>query len=141
MPSPSSQQQCPFPSDALRAEYALIIGLMTIIKALPLTIHWEHVKGHQDAVVPLNILTRMEQLNIRADKLATIGLEISDERRICFFIPESIVELRVNSTTITSHYATHLRKSAGSEDFFKWFNHNYTSGTPQPLTSLIGMHT
>jgi hypothetical protein len=67
----------------------------------------------------------MEQLNIRADELATIGLEISVERRICFFIPESIVELRVNSTTITSHYATHLRKSAGSEDFFKWFNHNY----------------
>jgi hypothetical protein len=113
------RKQCPFPSDALRVEYDLIIGLMTIIQALPMTIHWEHVKGLQDTVVPLSKLTRMEKLNIRVDELATIGLEISDERRICFFIPESIVELRVNSTTITSHYATHLGKSAGSEDLFK----------------------
>jgi hypothetical protein len=119
------RQQCPFPSDALRAEYDLNIGLTTIIRALPMTIHWEHVKGRQDSVVPLNKLTRVEKLNIRADELATIGLEISDTCRICFFIPESIVEIRVNSTTITSHYTMHLRKSAGSEDLFKWFNHNY----------------
>jgi hypothetical protein len=71
----------------------------------------------------------MEQLNIRADELATIGLAISAERRICFFIPESIVELRVNSTTMTSHYAMHLRKPAGSEDFFKWFRKNYQCDT------------
>jgi hypothetical protein len=45
----------------------------------------------------------MEQLSIRADELVTIGLKTSVERRICFFIPESVVELRVNLTTITSH--------------------------------------
>jgi hypothetical protein len=36
-----------------------------------------------------------------------------------------MVELRVNSTTITSHYATQLRQAAGSEDFFLWFRNNY----------------
>jgi hypothetical protein len=32
-----------------------------------------------------------------------------------------MVELRVNQTTITSHYATQLRQSAGLEVFFKWY--------------------
>jgi hypothetical protein len=38
------RQKCLFPSDALRAEYDLIIGITTIVEALPLTIHWEHVQ-------------------------------------------------------------------------------------------------
>jgi hypothetical protein len=31
----------------------------------------------------------------------------------------------VNSTTITSQYATHLHQAAGSEEFFLWFRTNY----------------
>jgi hypothetical protein len=115
----------PFPSDALRAEYDVISGLTSIIRSFGFKIHWEHVKGHQDAVVPVDQLTRMEQLNILADALATEGLDIAEPQRTCYFITPSIVELRVNHTTITSHYATHLRQAAGSEDFFKWYITNY----------------
>jgi hypothetical protein len=115
----------PFPSDAFRAEYDVIVGLTTIIQSLPFTIHWEHVKGHQDEVVPVDQLTRMEQLNILADELATHGLAISTEERLCPFIIPSIVELRVNYTTITSHYATHLQQAAGSESLFKWSTDTY----------------
>jgi hypothetical protein len=51
----------------------------------------------------------MEQLNILADELATIGLELSSPQRLCDFIPASIVELRVKSTT-SRYYTTHLRR-------------------------------
>jgi hypothetical protein len=67
----------------------------------------------------------MEQLNILSDALATQGLTRATARRLSPCLPESIVELRVQSTTITSHYATHLRKAAGSKDFFQWFRTNY----------------
>jgi hypothetical protein len=100
-----------------------------IIQSLPFNIHWEHVKGHQDDVVPADQLTRMEQLKLLADELATNGLAISTEERLCPFITPSIIELRVNDTTITSHYATHLRQAAGSEAFFKWFIDSYSWDT------------
>lgn len=54
-----------------------------------------------------------------------LGLTRSTSQCLCPFIPESIIELRIQSTTITSHYATHLQKAAGSEDFFKWYHNNY----------------
>jgi hypothetical protein len=114
----------PFPSDALRAEYDVIISITSIVQSLPLPIQWEHVKGHQDAVVPKDELTCMEQLNILADALATQELTRATARRLSPCLPESIVELQVQSTTITSHYATYLRKAAGSEDVFRWFRTN-----------------
>jgi hypothetical protein len=95
-----------------------------IITSFHFPIHWEHMKGHQDAVVPRDQLTRMEQLNIVADALATEGLDIAEPQRKCHFITPSEAELQVNSTTVTSHCATHLRQAAGSKDFFKWcINH------------------
>jgi hypothetical protein len=49
----------------------VIIGITSIVQALmPFELHWEHMKGHQDDVVPAEQLTRMEQLNILADELA-----------------------------------------------------------------------
>jgi hypothetical protein len=130
----------PFPSDALRAEYDVIVGLITIIQSLPFNIHWEHVKSHQDDVVPADQLTCMEQLNILADELATNGLAIStEEERLCPLITPSIVELRVNDTTITSPYATHLRQAAGSEAFFKWFIDSYDWDT-RMITWWTGKH-
>jgi hypothetical protein len=98
----------PFPSDALRAEYDVIAGLTNILLFLPFEIHWEHVTGHQDDKIPKDQLTRMEQLSILADEIATMGLDISTGGRVCPFITPSMVELRVNQTTITSHYATQI---------------------------------
>jgi hypothetical protein len=74
----------------------VISGLTSIIASLHLPIHWEHVKGHQDAVVPRNQLTRMEQLNILADALATEGLDMAEPQRKCHFVTPSEVELQVN---------------------------------------------
>jgi hypothetical protein len=119
------RSSAPFPSDALRAEYDVIISITSIVQSLPLPIQWEHVKGHQDLVVPKEELTRMQQLNILADALATQGLTRATACRLSPCLPESIVELCVQSTTITSHYATHLRKAAGSEDFFRCFKTTY----------------
>jgi hypothetical protein len=116
-----TRTEWPFPSDTLRAEYDVIAGLTTIIPSLTFDIHWEHVTGHQDDIFPKDQLTRMEQLNILADELATMGLDISTGERVCPFITPSMVELRVNQTTITSHYATHLHQSTGLEVFFKWY--------------------
>jgi hypothetical protein len=48
------------------------MGIIIIVEALPLSIHWGHVKGHQDDVIPLHQLTRMDKPNILADKQATI---------------------------------------------------------------------
>jgi hypothetical protein len=76
------RQSCPFPSDALRAEYDVIISITNIVTSLPFALHWEHVKGHQDDTVRTELLTRMEQLNIHADALATISFEISPPMRI-----------------------------------------------------------
>jgi hypothetical protein len=51
----------PFPSDALRAEYDTICGIITLIQSLPFEFHWEHVTtGHQNEVVPTSQPTRME---------------------------------------------------------------------------------
>jgi hypothetical protein len=88
----------------------VISGIISIIKALPFEIHWEHAKGHQDAVVSEDKITRMKKLNILADTNATIGLGGAIPQRAFFFITPSIVELRVNSTAITSHFATNLRQ-------------------------------
>jgi hypothetical protein len=98
----------PFPTDGLRAEYDVIAAITEIVTALPCALHWEHVTGHQDKVIPQDQLTRMEKLNIHADAQATLGLDISLPQRTSYFITPSIPELRVNSTTITSHYATQL---------------------------------
>jgi hypothetical protein len=114
----------PFPSDGLRAEYDIISGIMAIVLSLHFTIHWEHVKGHQDDVLPYDQLTRMERLNILADAQVSLGLEYAVATRTVDFITPSIVELRVNNTTITSHYATHLREAAGSQEFFLWYSTN-----------------
>ena len=119
----------PFPSDALRAEYDVIAGIISIVRDLPFHIEWEHVLGHQDEVKSPDQLTRMEQLNVLADALASIALECVSDHRLCLFIPASAVELRVQQTTITSHYATHLRQPAGSADLFKWFQKNYQWNT------------
>jgi hypothetical protein len=97
-----------FPSDALRAEYDVIISVTNIVTSLPFALHWEHVKGHQDDTVPTELLTRMEQLNIHADALAAISFEISTPMRIGPPLLDSIVDLQVNSTTIASHCATHI---------------------------------
>jgi hypothetical protein len=61
--------------------------------------------------------------------LASATRCLSTPMRIGPPLPDSIVDLRVNSTTITSHHATHLRKAAGSEDFFLWHCTNYGWGT------------
>jgi hypothetical protein len=68
----------------------MIVGMTTIITSLPFEIHWEHVTGHQDDIIPIAQLTRMEQLNILADELATMGLTISPGKRVCPFITPSI---------------------------------------------------
>jgi hypothetical protein len=115
----------PFPTDGLRAEYDVIAAITEIVTALPCVLHWEHVTGHQDEVIPRDQLTRMEKLNIHADAQATLGLDISTPQRTSYFITPSIVELCVNSTTITSHYATQMRQAADSEDFCQWYIKNY----------------
>jgi hypothetical protein len=115
----------PFPSDALRAEYDVISGMISIVGSLPFKIHWEHVKGHQDDVLPLDQFTRMEQLNILADAQASLGLEYAVAARMVDFITLSIIELQVNVPMITSHYTTHLREAAGSQEFFLWYSTNY----------------
>ena len=119
------RQTYQFPSDALRAEYDVIISITNIVTSLTFPLHWEHVKGHQDDTVPTALLTRMAQLNVHADELATISFEISTPMRMGPPLLDGIVDLRVNSITISSHYATHLRKAAGSEDFFLWYRTNY----------------
>jgi hypothetical protein len=115
----------PFPSDALGAEYDVISGISSIVGSLPFKLHWEHVKGHQDEVLPLDQLAHMEKLNILANSQASIRIEYAVAACTVDFITPSIVELRVNATTITSHYATHLRQAAGSQDFFLWYSTNY----------------
>jgi hypothetical protein len=117
--------ESPFPSDALRAKHDVICGIISIVKGLPFEIHWEHVKGHQDAVVSEDQLARMEKLNMLAGDNAGVGLQAAIPQRAFFFIAPSIVELRVNSTTITSHFATNLRQAAGTQDSLKWFTANY----------------
>jgi hypothetical protein len=55
----------------------------------------------------------METLNIRADAHASYALEQQGPAsKIITPIPSSKVSLLVHNTTITSHYATHLRKAA-----------------------------
>jgi hypothetical protein len=115
----------PFPTDGLRAEYDVIAAITKIVTALPCALHWKHVTGHQDEVIPQDQLTRMDKLNIHADAQVTLGLGISSPQRTSYFITPSIAELRVNSTTITSHYAMQLRQAAGSEDFCKWYISKY----------------
>jgi hypothetical protein len=117
----------PFPGDALRLERGVISGLTSVIKSFHFQIHWERVKGHQDAVVPHNQLTRMERLKV----IATDGLDIAEPQRTRHFITPSKAELQVNSTTVTSHCATHLQRAAASKDFFKWCSGNCNWSTTE----------
>jgi hypothetical protein len=55
----------------------------------------------------------METLNVRADYHVSFGLNQNEQpEKIITPIPSSKVSLIVHGITITSHYATHLRKAA-----------------------------
>jgi hypothetical protein len=102
-----------FAGAALSPEYDIINEIQDIIRRLPIKLVWEHVKRHQDEKKKWYELTRMETLNVRADYHATQGIaNNTNPARIIHTIPSSKVSLRIQETTITSHYATHLRKAA-----------------------------
>jgi hypothetical protein len=72
-------------------------------------------ESHHDARKKWCELMWMETLNVRTDIHATSGLETghalgNPAETICL-IPLSEATLRTDHTNITSHYATHLRKT------------------------------
>jgi hypothetical protein len=102
-----------FAGVALSPEYDIVNEILEITNRLPIPLSWEHVLGHQDKKRKWYELTWMERLNVRADSLATEGLEgYDDPTTLVTHIPSSKVALRIAMTNITSHYATHLRKAA-----------------------------
>jgi hypothetical protein len=115
-----------FAGAALSPEYDVVNEILDTVKRLTLTVVWEHVKGHQDDTKKWYELTRMETLNVRADQLATYGLEqIVSPEKVIQQIPSSKVALIVRDTTITSHYATHLRKAATRPAMLQRFHKHY----------------
>jgi hypothetical protein len=68
----------------------------------------------------------METLNVRAGHHATQGIaNNTNPARIIHTIPSSNVSLRIHETTISSHYATHLRKAATRPAMLRHFQKHY----------------
>lgn len=52
------------------ADHDILFGIWWVLKEIPIRIHWEHVKGHQDEEMNINELSKAEQLNCEMDQLA-----------------------------------------------------------------------
>jgi hypothetical protein len=115
-----------FAGTALSPELDVLNEILAIISRLPLILVWEHVTGHQDERKKWYKLTRMETLNVRANAHASYALEQQGPAsKIITPIPSSNVSLLVHNTTITSHYATHLRKAATRPALLQCFSRHY----------------
>jgi hypothetical protein len=115
-----------FAGATLSAEYGVVHEILEITKRLPFPLIWEHVKGHQDKYRKWYKLTWMETLNVGADYHATEGLATEgNPSTLVTLIPSSKLGLRIATTDITSHYATHLRKAATRPAMLKRVQKHY----------------
>jgi hypothetical protein len=100
-------------STSSRLAYDVINEILEITRHLPIPLTWKHVKEHQNDRKKWYKLTRMETLNVRADRHAIDGLALAVTRgKEIETIPSSKIALRVTHRDIGSHYATHIRKAA-----------------------------
>jgi hypothetical protein len=68
----------------------------------------KHVKGHQDAIIPINQLSKEARLNVRADHLAKDALK-SHVHGIYCELPANPVSLWIDNQPITSRVKTCVR--------------------------------
>ena len=70
-----------------------------------------HVKGHQDNTIPYDELSRPAQLNVQADKLATIQLKKKQRSTPYYRLPASKVMLVINRQEITAGFKFFIRNA------------------------------
>jgi hypothetical protein len=95
---------------------------ITILIKKRVYINIMHVKGHQDKHKKANF-TEEEQLNIQADRLATIGLTKRDTKDTQFH--EERVKLFINNKKVTSHYTMQLRDCFHSIKMHEFYRDKY----------------
>jgi hypothetical protein len=80
-----------------------------------------HVKGHQDDIN--KFLSFEENLNVQADKLATLGLKEKSKKPIQ--LPGDRIQLLINDKPVTSHHSKTITNNFHSIQMHKFFKDKY----------------
>ena len=96
-----------YPKDMIRADYDVIITILRTIQALPFSISFHHVKGHQDST-PNRTLSWEATLNVLCDRLANNALRSSQPVPLVPPTAFCPVQLVLDDKTITSFPRSHL---------------------------------
>jgi hypothetical protein len=98
------------PRKFLSSEIDLEMQIVDTLNLLNTAVTFSHVKGHQDDSIDPEDLPWHAQLNIRCDTIATETLATVDHDPIVPFLPASALSLTIQSTTITHHVPSKIRR-------------------------------
>ena len=106
-----------FPNLTLAPDWDLVEAGISIIRSTSQTkFEFEHVKGHQDDLLPTHQLSLPAKLNITADRKANSYMETYHPMftRVPM-LPHTRVQLQTANGTITSHYAQNIHHQLGKQ--------------------------
>ena len=98
------------PRKFLSSEIDLEMQIVDTLNQLDTDVSFSHVKGHQDGSIDPTDLPWQAQLNIRCDTIATETLASVDHDPTVPFLPASELSLTIESTTLTHHIPSQIRR-------------------------------
>jgi hypothetical protein len=103
------------PRKFLSSEIDLEMQIVDTLQLLDTEVSFSHVKGHQDDSIDPTELPWQAQLNIRCDTLATETLATVAHAPTVPFLPASELSLTIDTTTITHHVPSQIRRLYASQ--------------------------
>jgi hypothetical protein len=122
------------PSTRLRADFDMDAAAQSHMCQFNVTYH--EVTGHQDRTLAWEELSWPEQLNYRADELATAQLERPNPNFRIPLLPTTVAELRLAGLPVTNHYSEQLRFRAGFPALKKYIMSKHDSWTETTWQSI-----